>query len=200
MSFEKVNIAIVDDHSLYLETVKIFLELQDFVKSVEIFTTLQNYLEAKKPFDIVLLDLDLDGESGLDIFKTKHQNKVLIISSYKEMQQINFAYNNGAYGYINKTSDTKEIIRAIKTIVSGNVYYSENIFHKNTISPSVNIDVLSSREIEILKSIVQELSPQEIAKKNFISINTFKVHKYNIIKKLCLKKGISLEEYFKGFF
>jgi DNA-binding NarL/FixJ family response regulator len=109
-----------------------------------------------------------------------------------------------AEGYILKHSDKKELINAINRIMDKASYYSSSIMQilgelvrSNGNKESINSksEILSEREIEVVKLICEELTSEEIAQKLFLSKFTVDVHRKNIIRKLEAKGVIGIYKY-----
>lgn len=200
MKFHNLKIAIIDDHRIYLDSLKDYLEKFDSIKLVDIFTNIKDYIKFGKRYDAVLLDLDLNGSSGLEFFDKRFSDNVLMLTSHKEISNIKLAYKLGAKGYILKSAETEEMIDAIKVVANGDNYYSKDLIVENKMSDELTLDTLTKKQIAILRMLTEGKSYQEISEKLFISESTVKVHKYNIIKKLNLETDSDLAKLFSVYF
>ena len=202
----QINIAIVDDHWAILEGYQSLLKKLNYVNSVQVFTTSKDFFEETKhtAFDLVLLDIELKEESGLDICKIikerKSNIKVIIESQHESQSFILSAYENNADGYIFKGGDYDELKNAIhKTVFHNEKYFTpvalKIIFNKqesNKISNNHSKSGLTEREIEVLKLICVGKSDKRIAKILFISEMTVATHRRNILKKINCHKSIDI--------
>jgi two-component system response regulator NreC len=125
---------------------------------------------------------------------------------YTEENFINQAIKAGAKGYLHKNTTREEMLIAIDTVYSGSDFYSDNISKiilksyiekaklnsEEILNPN---EVLSKREIEILKMFAEGFINKEIADKLFISIRTVESHKNHIMQKLNLKTQVELVKY-----
>jgi DNA-binding NarL/FixJ family response regulator len=209
---EKIKIILVDDHQIVRDGIKALLndaEDIDIISEAGSYNELREKLKLQNP-DIILMDISLPEISGLEITKTLSETyphlKVLILSMYTGEDFIFNAIKAGAKGYLPKNTTRKEIIDAIHAVYNNNEYYSEsisNVILKSYVQkaktadslPERTEDILSSREIEILKYFAGGMSNQEIADKLFISIRTVESHKNHIMQKLELKSTVELIKY-----
>jgi two-component system invasion response regulator UvrY len=167
--------------------------------SVELFEQLE-----KQIVDIIILDINMPGRSGLDIMKDlniRYPNiPVLILSMYSEEQYGYRAIKAGASGYLKKVSAPEELVTAIKKIVSGGKYISpalaENLAKNLSVKSTKPIhENLSNREYEIMCKIASGKSAEEIANELSISINTFYSFRNRILDKMKLKSNVEITQY-----
>jgi len=182
------------------------LEKLDYVKLVQGFATSKAFFEETKrtDFDLVLLDIELKDENGLDICKIiKQENKnikVIIESLHESPNFILHAYENNADGYIFKGGNYAELKNAIDKIVFHNEKYFtpvalKIIFNKqesDKLGNSRSKTELTEREIEIMKLICGGKSDKRIAKTLYISEMTVATHRRNILKKINCHKSIDI--------
>lgn len=201
---KKISIAIVDDHKLIREMwVKLFSERNDIEVNGESgrLDEAVEMIRIKRP-DIVLLDINLPGGSGIDavplIRKYSPGTKIIAVSMHNKPVYAKKMLQVGAKGYVTKNSSKEEMFLAIETVMEGGKYVCTEI--KDILSGQImeseddqpNINGLSLREIEIIKLIKNGLSSKEIAAQLNISVRTIEVHRHNILKKLKLKNAASL--------
>ena len=111
----------------------------------------------------MILDLRLKGGDALDFIKTlrvEHPEvKVLVFSQYDELLFAERVLRAGASGYIMKENATDEVLRAIRKVLAGELYYSERVaaavvqrtLHEKSAGPHAGIDVLSDREMQVFQ-------------------------------------------------
>lgn len=206
---QKIKIVLVDDHHIVRDGIKSILQKEEDIEVIaeaSDYTELISKLESYKP-DIILMDISLPGKSGIEITKelneTEPDIKVLILSMYINEEFIMKAVNSGACGYLPKNTSRKELLAAVRSIYKDGVYYDSSVSDvvmknlvkgvKQEVKPVD--DVLTKREIEILKLVVEGLSNKEIADKLFISGRTVESHKNHIMQKLDLKSQVELVKY-----
>ena len=201
-----IKILIADDHAIVREGLKQIVVLEKDLQvtgeagsSVELFEQLE-----KQSFDIIILDINMPGRSGLDIMKDLSNRypkiPVLILSMYSEEQYGFRAIKAGASGYLKKVSAPEELVTAIKKIVSGGKYISpalaENIAKNVSIKSSKPVhENLSNREYEIMCKIASGKSAEEISEELSISINTFYSFRNRILDKMNLKSNVEITQY-----
>lgn len=209
----KLNIHLVDDHSLFREGLKFLLSTCDFVGEIQdsengkIFL---DKLQTSKP-DIVLMDIqmpELDGitasQKALELYPDL---KIIALSLYAEEEYYTKMIDVGVRGFLLKNSQFEDVQKAITEVYEGNNFFSpeildriiSNMYQKRTEKP--NLD-LTEREIEVLYNICKGLSNQEIADILFISKRTVDKHRENLLLKTNAKNTAGLVVYAikKGIF
>lgn len=204
---KKISVAIVEDHQLVREMwAQLFAERKDIevVGKSGGFDEAIEMIKLKRP-DVVLLDINLPGASGMDavplIRKFVPGSRVIAVSMHSQPAYAKKMLQMGAKGYVTKNSSHTEIFNAIDAVMAGKTYIcmeikniiSEMALQDETTGPSIKD--LSLREIEIIKLIREGLSSKEIADRLSISARTAEVHRHNILKKLGLKNTASLVSY-----
>jgi DNA-binding NarL/FixJ family response regulator len=145
--------------------------------------------------DILLLDLSLPDGSGIDFcseVRTKHPSiKILILTTHNEYSVAKQVMENGASGYILKNSLSEEVIAGIETVMEGEIFMCDEIDILMKKKKEQQI-WLTSREKELLRFIVDGYTNQEMADKMFLSIETIKTYRKNLILKLGAKNSMIL--------
>ncbi|WMM25312.1 response regulator transcription factor [Tissierella sp. MB52-C2] len=198
---KKIKIAIVDDEKLIREGLKIILSTYD---DIDIVSMAGDGYEAlnickSKDIDLVLMDVRMpicNGVIGTKIIKDEFPDtKVLILTTFKDMEYIQEALKNGASGYLLKDSSSDLIYEGIKAAVKGNIVIhpeiATNILNHSSIENDVDKTLeeydLSQKEYEIIKYIADGLSNKEIGEKLFLSEGTIKNNVSTILSKLNLR-------------
>ena len=206
MQRDKIKILIADDHAIVREGLKqIVAEEQDMVvlSEAENVEKLMKLLE-ENSFNIIVLDINMPGKSGLDALKDIKQFypdlPVLILSMYNEDLYGIRALKAGASGYLKKASAPDELVSAIRKIVAGKKYISSVLAEKlaDTLTHSkgeVLHETLSDREYEIMCSIAIGKSAEEIANELSLSINTVYSYRNRILEKMSMKSNVELTQY-----
>jgi two-component system, NarL family, invasion response regulator UvrY len=147
-------------------------------------------------FDLLILALSTPGRSPIDtLIKVKslyNELPVLVVCVYPESLYALRAIKHGASGFITRESSKLEIIDAVSSILSGNIYFTKEFTYKlvNTLSKnkkSTLLESLSDRELQILKLIANGLTTKEISTKVNLGISTIGTYRQRIMKKLDLK-------------
>lgn len=202
-----VNTLIVDNHKMLRQGLKKMLSSLKKNLNIQI-TEADSGAQAilkinQNDFDIVIMDYQMPEISGLEtirrILRFKPRMKIIVLSNYDELAYVESVRDAGAKGYILKDIESEELLKAIITVLSGNIYYSNEIALKLLESnenhkPSNRFGSaqLTKRELEILKLIAMELSTEEIAEKLFISKKTVDTHRQNLLHKLKVKNTAGL--------
>ena len=211
-TMSKIRIIVADDHQLFRLGVKTYLE---HCTNIEVIgeasgKEVVQLTEIHQP-DLVLMDIDLKNANGAAVSKAilKRQTtvKILVLSSYREEKYIINMVKAGALGYVLKDAPMEELVIAIKALAGGNSYFSREVssilfahfgnrnFRHNFLKDNDKKN-LTSREIEILKFIADELTNKEIANKLYISPRTVETHRRNLIQKLKVKNTVGLVKYY----
>jgi DNA-binding NarL/FixJ family response regulator len=157
------------------------------------------------PIDLVVVDISMEGVSGIELLKTVRERhprvRCLVLSMHDETLFAERALRAGARGYVMKQEATKRITTALRRIRDGQIYVSEQLGSQlvsrlvdaSTASAAASpLDVLSDRELEVLRLIGQGYRTGEIAQTLKRSVNTVDAHRANIKRKLNLKSGTEL--------
>jgi DNA-binding NarL/FixJ family response regulator len=177
------RVAIVDDHPIVREGLVAALEGKSGVEIVGVFSTAEEALGRLKSaptLEVVILDLELPGMSGLEAIPLLSRSAaVLVLSAYGE--NIEEAIRAGAKGYLLKGAPLDEIERAIAAVARGESYIDPRLASRLvTRSP----ERLSEREREVLRLVAGGQSNKQIAAKLRISERTAKFHVTAILNKL----------------
>jgi two-component system invasion response regulator UvrY len=208
---KKISIMIVDDHALIRETCGNLLNTQEnfeVIVATGDSTHIIDIAREKRP-DIILLDINMSPVNGFDMIKLFRKNSPLTniigLSMHSQPAYAKKMIKLGAKGYLTKNSSSAELIEAIMQVSQGNTYVCSEV--KNILSEQVlgdepdkvDINMLSGRELEILKLLKNGKSSKEIAADLNISSRTVEVHRHHILKKLNLKNTVSVISYFHSF-
>jgi DNA-binding NarL/FixJ family response regulator len=203
---DKYNILLVDDHKLFREGLKLLLNNINIIGKINEASNGIEFLDFlnKEVPDLVFIDIDMPEMNGIDATKLAlelYPNlKVIALSMYGEENYYTGMINAGARGFLLKNSDINEVENAIKNVIEGKSYFSQEImfgFLKNINKKSEknSISNLTERETEILFHICKGLSNQEIAEKLFLSKRTVDKHRENLLLKTGSKNTASLVIY-----
>jgi DNA-binding NarL/FixJ family response regulator len=201
----KARILVVDDHPIVREGMAQFLNLQDDLHLCCEASNAEEALAAMAACDhrLAIVDISLNGDSGLDLIKTLSHRypelAILAISMHDEFLFAERALRAGAKGYLMKQEGTANILRAVHQVLAGNVYLSaamhSGITQRLVAPQSVGISPLagiSEREFEILHLIGLGFGTRQIAEKLNRSIKTIESHRANLKEKLHLKSSRDL--------
>ncbi|MEN3185983.1 MAG: response regulator transcription factor [Atribacterota bacterium] len=205
----KVKVALVDDHQIVLAGLKKLLEDQ-----YEVVCAARNFREALELLpssgaELVLLDVHFPGKDGVEllrILKERMPTALFVMLTVEEDEEIIFqAIREGARGYILKHSPPEVLLKSLKACLEGEVLWGEEVYLKvlgklkkgipfgaEGMDLSPLSDLLSERELEIVRLVIRGMGNKEIAEKLFISESTVKNHLSRIFQKLGVKDRVEL--------
>jgi len=201
-----IRVAICDDFKIVREGLRHILDETHDIKVVAEFASGEDLIEQARDLniDVLLLDISLPGRSGLDTLKEmkvyKPKLPVLILSMYPEDQYAIRMLKAGASGYLHKDSAPEVLVQAIKNVVTGKPYFSENIAQL-LVNQATNKgeklphELLSDRECEVMLLIGKGLTPTEIASTLFLSIKTVSTYRTRILHKMNMSSNAELIKY-----
>ena len=191
-----IRIAIVEDNPTLRGSLESLFNRTDGMRCVASLSNLLNVVSevgAAKP-DIILMDIGLPNISGIEgvrTVKTHYPNiQVLMFTVFDDDEKIFDAIRAGASGYLLKKTPPAEIVQAIYDLYHGGAPMTSSIARRviqsfQTAPSTVMEDYrLTTRENEILYSLVDGLSYKKIADKHCISISTIRTHICNVYSKL----------------
>jgi len=206
---EKIKIAIVDDHQIFLDGISsLFKSNKNILVKFTSINASDALSEIAKDTDlnVILSDISMDNMDGIEfctnVKKSYPHIAILMLSMHEDVNIVKRVLNAGASGYILKNTDQKELISAIEIIALGETYYSESI--KNDLIKSMADEkkkkasceeLLTKREIEVVRLIAAEYTTQEIADQLFISPHTVESHRKNTLRKANARNIAGLIKY-----
>ena len=193
-----INVVIVEDSSTIRDGLKILIEGTEGYNCVGAFNDCESLLERVEEidFNVVLMDIDLPGMSGIEGIKRlkeiSHNYIILMLTVYDENDLIFEALCAGASGYLIKKTPPSKLLEAIKDANEGGAPMTSQIarkvvdfFQKNPTQYNKDPEIqLTAREKEVLSGLVEGNSYKAIADSLFISVETVRFHFRNIYKKL----------------
>ena len=191
-----IRVAIVEDDPGVRESLKLIVQKAPSLSFSGAFESAEAAFEpilADRP-DVALVDINLPGKSGITFvaeLKAKRPSlNVIMITVYEDSDQIFDSLQAGASGYLLKRSKPQEIVQAIEQLQAGGAPMSAEVarkvvdfFQKRTKNKS-DLELLTSRELEILKELSKGYRYKEIADRLAISIDTVRTHIRHIFEKL----------------
>ncbi len=207
---EPIKVLLVDDHQLVLDGIKSMLNGADMITIIGEAQTAQNtqkFLENHQP-DVILMDINLPEMNGVELCgivkKAYPSIQIIALTMLNEVSFITRIMKAGASGYLLKNTSKDEIIKAIKTVTSGDQYLTQEV-KEHLISASFGQRThqsqpkLTRREKEVLALVMEENTTKEIAEKLFISMATVETHRLHLLNKIgarntagLVKKAIEL--------
>lgn len=212
-----IRILIVDDHSVVRKGILNLLEDEDDIKIVGEASDGDDALDMipETQPDVILLDITMPRMSGIEVTKEVARSfpgvRVLVFSMHNNPDYILNAVQNGASGYLLKDTDQEEILKAIRTVHGGELYYPPNassviirnlLVSRSTLrtpdsqaesrSSSSIWNKVTSREYQILQCLTEGMSSKEIAERFEVSPHTVANQRASIIRKARVKNTAEL--------
>lgn len=154
--------------------------------------------------DLSVVDLGLPGKSGLELIKEIRAKKIaiklLVVSMFDEALYAQRVLRAGGDGYIMKQEDPQEIISAIRDVLAGHIYVSEDVFARESMKEPVAekvlpLDQLTDSELEVLEMLGQGKTDQEMSAQLGMSVKNINTHSHSIRLKLKLDNMNALIRY-----
>ncbi|OHE18763.1 MAG: DNA-binding response regulator [Syntrophobacterales bacterium GWC2_56_13] len=201
-----MRVFLADDHPLFRIGLRIALDQETDIQLIgeasDGFSAVEK-IQVDPP-DVSLIDVDMPGISGIRVIrmlrKAYPQMKIIVLSTYDDKNYIHGAMQAGADGYVLKCVEVAELVRIIKSFFEGHQAVSPYLVNlsldfKATVSTSgevkkVEYPVLTHREKEILRSIIEGQSNKEISHTLYVSVETVKSHIKSIYHKLQVKNRV----------
>lgn len=203
------KVLLVDDHPIVRERLaELINDEPDLVVCGEADDA-QSTLAAikRQPPDVAIIDLSLKDTYGIELIKDlgKRYPKLptLVLSMHDETVYAERALRAGAKGYVTKQEATQQVLKALRKVLAGGIYFSEPMAEAVLgrvagIGPTASgspVDKLSDRELEVFHLLGEGKAVREIAELLFISPKTVEAHRENIKKKLKFKTSAELLRY-----
>jgi DNA-binding NarL/FixJ family response regulator len=202
------RILVADDHAIVRSGLK---KVLDAKPDMEVVAEAEDGAEAiekalKEDVDLAILDVSMPRLTGIqaaaELQKRKPELKTLMLSMYDSEQFLFEALKAGASGYVLKRGADTDIVDAVRAAMRGDSYLYPSAVTKLVRDyverggrGEERFDVLTPRELEVLKLIAEANTSKEIAEKLFISIKTVDRHRQNILDKLGMRDRVELTRY-----
>jgi DNA-binding NarL/FixJ family response regulator len=198
---QTIRILLVDDHAVLRAGLRALLEAEpDFLVVGEAATGEEGVEKSRllRP-DVVVMDLSMPGYGGLEAVRQigalEHDIRVLVLTMHGEEEHLLPVLEAGGSGYVNKRSADEELIEAIRTVATGDVFLYPSgaklllrgLKAKSESDEDDPLEKLTEREREVLAYTVEGFSSSEIGKKLFISPKTVDTYRSRIMEKLSLR-------------
>lgn len=194
----RARILIVDDHPMVLEGLKSLLAGSE---EVDVVGTASNAIDAiaflkSNEVDIAFLDINLPDINGIDLCKKVKEQfpevKTLALSTFSERAYVSRMIQNGASGYLIKSSGKEEILEAIQQVQAGGYFMNVNFDQATSSVAPKTVPFLTRREKEVLVLIAEGLTNPQIAEQLFVSVTTVNSHRQNLLMKFEVSNTASL--------
>lgn len=200
-----IRIALVDDHSLFRNGLKLLLSNSAryrVVMEAPDGKAFVDQLTAENAPDVVLMDISMPVMNGIEASQAAISKvpdlKIIALSMFGEEDYYYEMINAGAKGFLLKNSGIEEVTEAIEQVAAGNSFFSQDVLYNviRKFQPRKEDDAtdvtFSKRELQVLQGICKGLSNQEIADTLFISKRTVDKHRSNLLGKTNSKNTANL--------
>src|SRR5437868_10688422 len=208
-SQKKSRVVIIEDHPVLCSGLRQLVDNQPDLACVGVADNISDAkrLVAECKPNLTVLDLRLKGGDALDFIKTlrvEHPEvKVLVLSQYDELIFAERALRAGGSGYIMKENTTDEVLRAVRKVLAGELYFSERVaaavvqrvLREKPITSRNGVERLSDREMQVFQLLGAAYSAREIAEQFHLSRKTVETHCEKIKHKLSLQTAAELKRF-----
>ena len=206
MLLRVVRVGIADDHPITRTALRGYLDDQDGIRVVAEASSGREAIDLVRTqeIDVLLLDLDMPGQSGIDaltMIKAKAEHvAVLVLSGYPEHQYAVPLIRNGASGYLNKACEPSEICTAIRRVAQGGRYITPvvaELLASQVITPTPGglHEQLSARELQVFLKLAQGCTAGEVAAELSLSAKTVSTYRARLMRKLEARSNSDLTYY-----
>ena len=198
---EVIRVMVVDDHAIVRRGLLAFFDVEPTLEVVgeaadghqAVAQLYQRQAQGEPMPDVVLMDLQMPRMGGVEataaITRAHPEVKVVVLTSFGEVERVHAALAAGAAGYVLKDADPEEVATAIRAATAGEVHLDGAVARQLTrrmTAPHVGLASLTAREREILTLVAQGYANREIADRLVISERTVRTHVSNVLAKLQL--------------
>jgi DNA-binding NarL/FixJ family response regulator len=200
------RILIADDHELLRRGLKEILAdaFPDF--QIEEAPDARQAMDAaaKANFDVALLDINMPGRSGMDLLQDLKRLyprlPIVVLTAFPEKDYALRAFKLGACAYVSKQSASSELVAAVRKALAGSRYITPAIAEALAATvagenPALPHDLLSNRELEVMRLVALGKSLKEIAAQLSLSEKTIGTYRTRISRKLGLSTNVELARY-----
>ncbi len=208
----RTTVIIADDHALMLGGIRAILEQMDGIVVVaEAADGLEAIrLASKHAPDVMLVDIGMPGMNGVEatrkILAADPKIAIIALSMHSDERYVTAMLDCGARGYLLKTCDSAELVRAIAAVRRGNIYVTSSLTHvllhrgRTGESGSGGVgapshDALTPREREVLQLIAEGYTSKEVGARLGAALKTVETHRTNVIRKLDIHSIAGLTRY-----
>jgi two-component system invasion response regulator UvrY len=201
-----IKILIADDHAIIRRGLCHIVAGEPDMDVVGEAENAQQTLDfvSRQHFDVVVLDINMPGRSGLDVLKEIKQERpslpILVLSVHSEEQYGVRVLKAGAAGYLNKESAPEQLVKAIRKVYRGGKYVSESLAETLVLGLGSDGDQpphasLSDREYEVMRLIASGKAVGEIAGLLSLSVKTVSTYRARLLQKMNMKNNAELTYY-----
>jgi DNA-binding NarL/FixJ family response regulator len=206
----KIRILLTDDHALFRQGVRNLIAAEPDMEVVGEASDAAEAMAMARQLhpDVVLMDIGMKGPSSFDaaraIRKERSQTRIVFLSMYDDEDYLAECIDLGASGYVLKESPIDQLLTAMREVYKGGSYLTPRLLARlvegyRTSGPiparKPGLDLLTTREREVLKMLAEGKSVKEIAAAFELSVKTVEAHKFNLMRKLNIHNKAQLVQY-----
>lgn len=188
----EVSILLIDDHALILQAIKSILEQVPEVHTIAMATSgaMVRKMLATQTFDFFILDIELPDIHGVDLIQEIRQSnenaRIIVHTMHEEVWMVRQLMQSEIDSVVIKSSDATEIKQAVCDLLQGQPYYSPHFkaVQRKLCNGPLLLEMLSPRELDVLKGITNALNTSQIANLLGLSDNTIETHRKKIMIKM----------------
>jgi len=202
-----IRVLLADDHSIVRDGLRRIVEEGG---SMTVVAEAEDGHEAIRKThdhapDVVVVDISMPGLDGLDVISRLSSDfphlPILVLTMHEEEQYVVRAIEAGAKGYLSKKSAPEQLVTAIRKVVDGARYLTEEAAEMLALRVARGaegrspLDSLSTRELQVLRRLAMGHTNREIASAYHISIKTVDTYRFRLLKKLGLRNNAELSRF-----
>jgi DNA-binding NarL/FixJ family response regulator len=200
----QARLLLADDHPVVRQGLRVMLDAQP---DLQVVAEAEDGIEAveialKEKIDLAILDVAMPRRTGLqaarELTRPRPDLRVLMLSMHEGEQYLYEALQAGASGYVLKSSAGRDLVEACRASLRGEPFLyagATNALLRDQVQNGKVEEVLSPRELEVVKVVAEGYSSEEIAEMLVISVRTVERHRRNILEKLGMRNRVDLTRY-----
>jgi two-component system, NarL family, response regulator NreC len=205
----KIRVVIADDHAILRSGLRMLIDAQTdmtVIAEAQDGNEVTQIAQKTSP-DVVILDVTMPERGGLhairDILKQNLNTRILLLTMHEELAYLRTALAAGASGYVLKKSVDADLLSAIRAVHKGRTYVDSELasgliqhaLPERSRAPSKLTEVLSERELQVLKLVAEGFSSREIAQQIFVGVKTVETYRGRLAEKLGLRSRADIVRY-----
>ena len=202
----KARVVVVDDHYVVREGLKLLIDSQPDMQVIAEFQSAGRAMTELRTIaaDLILLDLQLGESSGLEVLRSVGAStpsaRMLVLSAYPETQYAMNVLRAGAAGFLSKSSEPAEMLRAMRSVIRGGRYVGTTLAGQLVDGLNGDLDTplhgkLSAREFQVFCKLAQGESVSAISSKMFLSVKTVSTYRRRVLDKMAMNSNAELTTY-----
>jgi len=202
-----IKVLLADDHNIVRDGFRRIVEdagdMQVFSEAADGKEAIEQVKESVP--DVAVIDISMPGMDGLELISQLHHSypdlPILVLTMHEEEQYVVRAIGAGARGYVTKRSAPEELVKAIRKVHEGGRYLAESAAESLAVRMAKGsgdlspLDILSDREVQVLRRLALGQTNREIAEAYNLSIKTVDTYRSRLLLKLNLRNNADLSRF-----